>query len=257
VRSQKPGGTWAGAGARRGRAGGGRWARGSTLLEVVLAAVLLAMVSAGIFTTLGYLARAETQREKVAAAHEIASRLLLQYLDDASQMPSEAEPIKDGSGRHTFRFSVREEPVDVKTSLSGGAAGAAGGAPGASGVPGVGGADANQMLAQTKLLRATVYEGIATEQAGVRPGEPLAQLTRLYNPMLMLMRNEDARNRALLRPDFFEQLQAGAGGRQTGGTGGTGTSRPTRPGAGGASPGRTPVNPPPPRGGGGGGGGRP
>jgi type II secretory pathway pseudopilin PulG len=250
VRNAKPGGTWAGGFARRERAGAQRWARGSTLLEVVLAAVLLALVAAGIFTTLGYLARAETQRERVAAAHEIASRLLLQYLDDPSQMPSEAAPIKDGSGRHTFRFSVREEAVDVKTSVTGGAAGAAGAPVGAGGAPVVGGGDANQMLAQTKLLRATVYEGIATEQAGVRPGEPLAQLTRLYNPMLMLMRNEDARNRALLRPDFFEQLQAGTGGRQTGGTG---TTRPTRPERGGASPARTPVNPPPARGTGGGG----
>ena len=180
--------------------------RGSTLLEVVLAAVLLAGVALAIFSTLGFLQRSEDRRERTAAAYEVASRLLLQYLDDKSQMPSESEPIADGGGRYRFRFTVRPEPVTIESAAS---------------------TDGGQMLNQTTLVRATVYRGVDAGPAGIQPGEQLAQLTRLYNPMLLLLRSEDARNRALSRPEFFEELQRGGSSRGSG-TAGTGSSGPPR-----------------------------
>jgi type II secretory pathway pseudopilin PulG len=163
--------------------------RGTTLLEVVLAAVLLAAVSLSIFSTLAYLRRAEENRDRTSAAYEIASRLLLQYLDDKERVPSESEPIADASGRYRFRFSIVAEPVTIETAATG---------------------EGNQMLNQTTLVRATVFQGIEAGPAGTIRGEQLAQLTRLYNPYLMLVRNEDARNRALNRPGFFEELQRGS-----------------------------------------------
>lgn len=178
---------------------------GSTLLEVVLASVLLAMVALAIFSSLGFLRRAEDRRERLAAAHEIASRLLLQYLDDKSRMPGETEPIADASGRYRFRFTIRPEPVTIESTATG---------------------DTNTMLNQTTLVRATVYQGVDMGPAGVQPGEQLAQMTRLYNPMLLLLRGEDARNRALSRPEFFEELQRGSPGRGTGATGSSGPSAP-------------------------------
>jgi prepilin-type N-terminal cleavage/methylation domain-containing protein len=90
-----------------------RHARGVTLLEVVLAVVILGLVTASISSTLAFVFKQERQDDLRLAAAELANRLLLQYLDDESMIKRmRGRPLDYGSSR--FRWTVDVERVGMR-----------------------------------------------------------------------------------------------------------------------------------------------
>ena len=71
----------------------GIWANarpGVTILESVMAALLLGLICATIFSTVSAVATADLRGQQRLEALELSNRLILQYLDDKNKMPSEA-----------------------------------------------------------------------------------------------------------------------------------------------------------------------
>lgn len=149
--------------------------RGLTLIEVVFAAVLIALVASVVAGAAGLAARADTRTERRLGAHEVANRLMLQYLDDKNSLPSTAAPIE--YGRHKYRFAVDVDPVRVtipepadrsRTTRQ----------PRSSG----------PSLDRIKYIRIRVFQAEGEYDLA---GEMLAEVTRLYDP-LYLTRNPDS-----------------------------------------------------------------
>lgn len=178
------------------------------MLEVVLASVMLAMVSATIATAVAQINRAERLRHQRLAAYEVANRVLLQHMDDAEELAR--QPAVTRQHGWLFRFSVEEEPVEIealdgldRSALPTDATEIARAA-----ARGQERGEIRDMLRKhLKLLRVRVYRA---EQAGGGAAigrEQLAEMTRLYNPLLMLFRNDDTRERAMQQDRLLRLLQ--------------------------------------------------
>jgi len=88
-----------------------------TLLETVLGVLLLGMVTATLAGAVGALrSQGERNRQRLAAM-ELANRLLLQYVDDEENLPSELLPVAYDGLLYRWRSEVR--PVDVRISDAG------------------------------------------------------------------------------------------------------------------------------------------
>jgi len=94
--------------------------RGVTLLEVVAATALLAIVATAAFSVFAYIANVQLRDRQRLAAAELAGRLILQYLDDFREMPSPSQPIRYGPpGAETwFQWDMRVVPVEVSERIS-------------------------------------------------------------------------------------------------------------------------------------------
>lgn len=87
-----------------------------TLLETVLAVVLLSLITASMAGVAAYITGSlERQRIRLAAA-EVAHSLLIQYVDNKNEMPPETLPI--GYGDYSFRWSISVEPVMIEESAT-------------------------------------------------------------------------------------------------------------------------------------------
>jgi hypothetical protein len=162
---------------------------------VVLASAMLAMVATAIFSAIGYVQRADQRWTKRLAAHEVANRLVLQFLDDESSMPDQSRPYEDGT--YTFRWSLRKVPVTLESDTN----------------------ERNALLEDTVLIRAEVYEGLKLPTGEVERGETLAVLDRFFNAYIIFTRNEDARARNLSNPAFLQDLMRRTPGGPSGGAG--------------------------------------
>lgn len=174
-----------------------------TILEVVLATALLVLIAAALLSAVVYAQRAEALRVRRLAAYEVASRLLLQYVDQKNNpdFPKPSAPI-DYEGMR-FRFELTEEPADV-IALRG---------------------EPPRFAQNTRLLRVRVYRGIESPGGEVLRGDLLAELVRPNHPLVMLVRNEDSKARQLMDPEVLaglQQLQPGAASGAGGGGGGGG-----------------------------------
>lgn len=157
--------------------------------------VLLAMIGASIASVSTFVVGVEERTEKVLGAHEIANRLILQYLDDRTQMPSSSLPLD--YGRFRYRWDIEETSVEVAT-------------------PGERAGDARRRAApvrdRVRHLRVRVYE---SHGPMAQRGEQLVELTRLYDT-LALARNPDALDRLTTDParlrDLINELLGGGGG---------------------------------------------
>ncbi len=85
---------------------------GMTMLEVVLAVVLLALLAATFATAHSYMHAAAARESQRLGAAEIASRMILQYIDDKNLLPSQGLPVD--YNRMRFRWSLDETPVELK-----------------------------------------------------------------------------------------------------------------------------------------------
>lgn len=168
--------------------------RGSTLLEVLLASVILGLVAVSITSAITFVARTDLMQQRRLGAYELANRLLLQYLDDRKQLPSQAVPYDDG--RFLYRWELVEESLKYEQ-LEGGISEAPSNW-----------APAMSAIEQTKLLRVRVYQGIPDGIGGAVRGQELAELVRPHNPLLLLSRNPDSRERFSKDPANFEMLRA-------------------------------------------------
>lgn len=150
--------------------------RGTSFLEVVLASVLLAVVATSVVSALSFISRAEIRQKQQLAAFEVASRLMLQFLDDPEAMPQQSAHYDDGT--YKFRWSFVAEPVEI-ASTPGGLFG------------GVTTSHGQGAFSATKVMRARVFDAIPDGVGGYAYGEQLAELTRPYNLVAARLRNPD------------------------------------------------------------------
>jgi len=89
-----------------------------TLLETVLAVAIIGMVAASMFGTIDFLLARQTHQERTLAAMELANRLMLQYLDDPSELEDdEGLPLRYHMGPNADLFRWDMEVGDVRIDL--------------------------------------------------------------------------------------------------------------------------------------------
>ncbi|USN98115.1 MAG: hypothetical protein H6810_07950 [Phycisphaeraceae bacterium] len=234
--------------------------RGVTFVEVVLGVALLGLVAATLAATVGAVGKSfQRQRDRLGAV-EVASRLLLQRVDDEAEMPSPADPV--GYGDRRFRFKIEENPTIVSLA-----------APAQMAInenERSGGADLSR-----RFVAVTVTTWLAEDSGGsfiYDPDLPSATLTRVVDP-LAFSTYDSAQRRLDTQEDIERFLNDFVGttsgtvsrprGDGTQGGGGRGPGQTTRPPGGGTPPEQRPPggrpgtpppgqrNGPPPAGGGG------
>lgn len=156
--------------------------RGSTLIEVVLAGVLLLLVAGSVFAVISQTMQAGARQRHRLAAHELAGRIMLQYIDSPKGLPDEGAPYEDGV--YKFRWALTGEDVRVKTEAE----------------------KVSALFDKTRLLRVKVFAGVEAGGGTVRRGEQLAEIVRMYNRALILSRNDDSKGRGLLDQDTLKEF---------------------------------------------------
>lgn len=81
--------------------------RGFSLLEAVLAMVLLGAAVSAVVGAMSAVQRMSHNDQERLNASEVAHQLILQYLHDPKQMPDPDLPIEQGKGR--YRYLLSEE----------------------------------------------------------------------------------------------------------------------------------------------------
>ncbi len=189
--------------------------RGSTLIEVVCASLILAIAITMIVGAITAVTSADLRARQQLEGLELANRLLLQFLDDKEKMPSQEAHINQGMG--TYRFKLTETPVKLSYPDNS-----------------IFETPSNQTTAsaidQTKLISVTVWAGVPDGLGGYRAGEQMATLARIHNPLSLITRNPDTMARLAANPEqllayilrLVEQRQAeGGSGSGSGGAGGS------------------------------------
>jgi len=82
-----------------------------SLLEVVLAIAILALIATSATTTLSYLYTSQVRGQQRIAASELASRLTLMFLDDPHTLPASSLPIS--SAHDEYRYELEKAPVEL------------------------------------------------------------------------------------------------------------------------------------------------
>ena len=181
--------------------------RGLTLLEVVLAVVMLGMVATSVMSAVAFVLGTEGRSRKILAATEVANRLILTHLDDKKNMPSRAAPIDYGPYRFTYDVDISTVSMELssaardnasRTNTSGGNASAT-------------------SLSRFKLVTVNVYVGEERSVGGVDKGEQLASLSRIFDPTAV--RNADVMSRFNDDPTRLSELIGEITGTSTGGSG--------------------------------------
>lgn len=80
--------------------------RGLTLLEVVLAVVMLSLVAAAITSAISTVEAMNTRSRQTVAAYELAHRLVLTALDDRERLPAETMPLEYGQYQFMWEREV-------------------------------------------------------------------------------------------------------------------------------------------------------
>lgn len=94
----------------------GRAPRAMSMLEVVAAVAILALVTATITTAINYMVAQNGRERRQLACMEMANRLILMFLDleDEAQMPSQSLPLPTSYGGDTFMYSMGLDRVTLK-----------------------------------------------------------------------------------------------------------------------------------------------
>ena len=102
------------------------------MIEVVLASVLMGMISVMLVSGLGYVHASHRRHESQLGAAEMANRIMLQFLDSAKSLPSDALPIAYGSrGELRYYWKLDKDKIELRIDQ----AGAQAAADRASGIP--------------------------------------------------------------------------------------------------------------------------
>jgi len=202
--------------------------RGFTLLEVVLATLLLALVAVGVATTIAFINKAEEGRQRRLAGFEVASRLMLMFVDDDDSINTpEINPGKpyDDFG-YSFVWEVRKDDVTVENE-DGSNAAQSDNRPGSTAAP---------FFAGIHLVTISVYAA-ADRNGQPGRGDKLAEVSRLWHEtggLLTERRSNDSRKRnaSKLAQRALELVQRagrpsgrGGGGNSGGNSGGGGTGK--------------------------------
>lgn len=155
--------------------------RGVTILEAVLATVILGMISVAVAATITYVQKSAENGKHKVHGYEVCSRLMLQWLDDETAMPPQDAPYNDGT--YLFTWEVRTDTIEITMP------------PGSMLQPPLDG-NAAQLLKAQKLITVRVYEASAGGSGGAITGPMIAELRRTHNPQSKLAgRNPDANKR--------------------------------------------------------------
>ena len=197
-----------GGGSRHGRRSAQR-APGLTLLEVVLAVVMLSGVSASIMSAIAYVERGDARDRRRLAAYEVANRLVLQWLDDSKAMPEPWLPIAYGD-RYQFFFELTITPATMVLNERQG-----------------GGETTLQGLDRYRIVAVRIMDADESDPRRARPStDELALIWRVYDPAAS--RNPDSTTRFGKNTDNIVSLinlvLGGAGAGESGGGGGGGRS---------------------------------
>jgi hypothetical protein len=188
--------------------GTGRSARRApalSLLEVMLSVVMLTGVATAIMSAVAYVEHADARDRRRLAAHEIANRLVLQWLDDNKQMPEPWLPIAYGD-RYQFFFELSVTPAVMELNDQQGL-----------------GETTLQGLDRYRLVAVRVFDADESDPRRPRPGEELALLWRVYDPTAA--RNPDQITRFGENPEnVLELINLILGGAGADGGGGGGRS---------------------------------
>lgn len=168
--------------------------RGFSFIEAVLAAALLGIVASSIFGVLAYVYASDRQDQLRLGAAEVASRIIVSYLDDTTSVDKLPEVIDYGPERYRWDLEegdVRIEEPNRRARVTAGQAGA---------VP--------NALVNLKELRVTVWHDDGTP-ATITPGaSPGVRLNRLVYPFAF--RGTDTLERLFNDPariaDFMQGL---------------------------------------------------
>lgn len=160
-------------------------APGVTLLEIVLAVVLLTGVATAVTAAIAYVEGSDARDRRRLAAHELAGRLVLQWLDDFTKMPQAHERLP--YNHEEFYFSCDATPVIMRlnerqargeTSLQG--------------------------LDRFVLVSVRIYESVPNGTSTPARGDEIAHVWRLYDPFAA--RNPDAMDRFGKDPERITDL---------------------------------------------------
>ena len=164
--------------------------RGTTLLEAVLATVLLGLVATTLATAVSYMNSSQRRMQQRLGAAELANRLMLQYIDDQDAMPSNALPIEYDMDLYRWtldvspvEFTMAEPPPETESNTIG------------SGIN----------FERIRLVSIKVWLGEESGGArGFSTEYPNAQLTRLIDPLAFS--NPDSLQTMLDTPGGMERL---------------------------------------------------
>lgn len=134
-----------------------------TLLEVVLAVLMISLVALVVTSAVNSIMGMEANGRKRLAAYEVANRLMLTYLDDPDNLPSESNPIEYGAYR--FLYEVELTPAKLVINRTQETSGAS-----------------LQALDRFRMVGVTVYDALDSDVAMATEGEALAALSRTIDP---------------------------------------------------------------------------
>lgn len=162
-----------------------------TLLEVILAVVMLGLVTASIAGTLAFTFRLERQEDLRLGAYELANRLILQYLDDDTVIRGmHGQPLAYGTVRYSWELSVDRVAMSMKDPEPGSSRPRA------------------QYKDRFELITARVWlesDDARGKLAALEQGpEPLAELSRILDPSTR--RNPDSAERLGKDPSRLMEL---------------------------------------------------
>jgi len=182
-----------------------------TMLEVVLAVVLLALLAATFLSSQSYIHAAASRESQRLGAAEVANRMVLQYIDDKKLLPSQSIPVD--YNRMRFRWSLDEVPVTLRLN------------PAAAENE----ADRGGGLGLERIRMIVVRAWLGEESGGsytYSESVPSITLTRLFDPLGFEHHSPDAAERLLGSEEgirqILDEIMRLQGGTQSGGTqGGT------------------------------------
>jgi hypothetical protein len=161
--------------------------RGITLLEVILAVLLLALTVAAVTGAISAILGMEAEGRKRLEAYEICNRIMLQFLDDEDGLPGKSLPITYGD--HKYFWDLDKTPARMvinKKQESGGAN--------------------LQALDRFMLVGVTVYDANENGNYDTK-GEPIAFLSRVIDPYAP--RNPDSLDTFGNNPDKITKMIQG------------------------------------------------
>ncbi|MGQ0627429.1 MAG: hypothetical protein ACT4PL_04925 [Phycisphaerales bacterium] len=179
--------------------------RAFTLLEVILASILLMFVVSAVIGTVTFINRAEEGRRHRMAALEIGSRLMLFFVDDEDALKepglNPGVPYEDLPTGYVFWWDIEREPVAIDQDL----------------------AQSNQMISALELVHVRVYAGlgrIGDSPAQIGRGDQLASISRLYHQLGSQLTDTrfDSKGRTTIKAanramDLARKQGVGSGGR--------------------------------------------
>jgi hypothetical protein len=153
-----------GNGARRARlVRNAKLAPAVTLLEVVLAVVMLGLVAASLTGAISAIEMMSARNKRMLAAYEVANRLVLTYLDNPQNMPPGSLPLDYGP----YSFMWDSELGGMEMKINDSQKRNSGATP--------------QALDRFEVITITIYDAEG-DGPQPRPGEELAVLSRMYDP---------------------------------------------------------------------------